>query len=99
MGNSDYSCFVPLLMRTLFCFVVPFRNALGGGVDPRGREGRGGRRAGRSSLASTPDSGTERAPKDRVQCESLVVFYCRVGYFSISHYVTLFANASEDVSA
>lgn len=67
MENFDSSRFVLLILRTLLFFLVgPFRNVLGGGVDPRGREGRGRRRAGRSSLASTPDSGAERAPKDRV---------------------------------
>lgn len=42
-------------------------------MDPRGAGGRGRRRAGRGGLASAPDYGAESAPKDRLQCEVLVV--------------------------
>lgn len=42
-------------------------------MDPRSARGRGRRGAGCGGVASAPDYRTKRAPKDRVQCEGVVL--------------------------
>lgn len=56
-------------LLTRFDACSPPSSSTGGGVDSRGAESWGGRRAGGRSLAPAPHSRAERAPENCVQCE------------------------------